>query len=100
MDKEDLWIVEHFSELVTNQEEFGQRCPHIPVDPALSALVGVQPEILSRQTKSSSARQSPGDLIKDRQEIHQALKHHRGHLCIHFTGDLPQDTGVLFACPG
>lgn len=36
---------------------------------------------------------------KARQEIHQALKKHAGHLCIHFTGDLPQDTGVLFACP-
>jgi hypothetical protein len=36
---------------------------------------------------------------KDRQEIHQALKQHSGHLCIHFTGDLPRDTGVLFACP-
>lgn len=37
---------------------------------------------------------------KDRQEIHQALKQYSGYLCIHFTGDLPQDTGVLFACPG
>ncbi len=35
---------------------------------------------------------------KDRQEIHLALKQHAGHLCIHFTGGLPQGTGVLFAC--
>jgi len=36
---------------------------------------------------------------KDRADIHQALKEHSGHLCIHFTGSLPQDTGILFPCP-
>jgi hypothetical protein len=36
---------------------------------------------------------------KDREEIHRALKKHLGNLCIHFTGSLPQDTGVLFSCP-
>lgn len=33
---------------------------------------------------------------KDREEIHRALKKHLGNLCIHFTGGLPRDTGVLF----
>ena len=33
---------------------------------------------------------------KDREEIHRALKKHKGKLCIHFTGHLPEDTGVLF----
>ncbi len=36
---------------------------------------------------------------KDREEIHRALKKHLGNLCIHFTGSLPRDTGVLFSCP-
>ncbi len=35
---------------------------------------------------------------KDRDEIHRALKHHAGHLCIHFTGRVPQDTVVVFPC--
>jgi hypothetical protein len=34
-----------------------------------------------------------------REEIHHALKEHSGNLCIHFTGDLPRDTGVLFPMP-
>lgn len=33
---------------------------------------------------------------KDREEIHRALKKHTGNLCIHFTGSLPPDTGVIF----
>ncbi len=33
---------------------------------------------------------------KDREEIHRALKKHSGNLCIHFTGSLPPDTGVIF----
>jgi hypothetical protein len=33
---------------------------------------------------------------KDREEIHRALKKHAGNLCIHFTGRLPPDTGVIF----
>jgi hypothetical protein len=33
---------------------------------------------------------------KDRDEIHRALKKHKGNLCIHFTGTLPPDTGVIF----
>ena len=33
---------------------------------------------------------------KDREEIHRALKKHKGNLCIHFTGSLPPDTGVIF----
>ena len=33
---------------------------------------------------------------KDRSEIHRALKKHTGNLCIHFTGSLPPDTGVIF----
>ena len=33
---------------------------------------------------------------KDRGEIHRALKKHPGNLCIHFTGTLPPDTGVIF----
>jgi hypothetical protein len=33
---------------------------------------------------------------KDRDEIHRALKKHTGNLCIHFTGKLPPDTGVIF----
>ncbi len=36
---------------------------------------------------------------KDRDEIHRALEKYRGKLCIHFTGSLPRDTGVLFSCP-
>ena len=35
---------------------------------------------------------------KDRDEIHRALKHHAGNLCIHFTGRVPQDTVVVFSC--
>ena len=35
---------------------------------------------------------------KDRDEIHRALKHHAGNLCIHFTGHVPQDTVVVFPC--
>jgi hypothetical protein len=33
---------------------------------------------------------------KDREEIHRAFKKHSGNLCIHFTGSLPPDTGVIF----
>ena len=33
---------------------------------------------------------------KDRDEIHRALKKHAGNLCVHFTGTLPPDTGVIF----
>jgi hypothetical protein len=33
---------------------------------------------------------------KDREEIHRALRKHSGDLCIHFTGSLPPDTGVIF----
>ena len=33
---------------------------------------------------------------KDRGEIHRALKTHTGNLCVHFTGSLPPDTGVIF----
>ncbi len=36
---------------------------------------------------------------KGREDIHRALKGHVGNLCIHFTGSLPRDTGVLFVCP-
>jgi len=35
---------------------------------------------------------------KDREEIHRALKKHRGNLGIHFTGRLPKDTVVIFPC--
>lgn len=35
---------------------------------------------------------------KDRDEIHRALKKHRGNLGIHFTGRVPQDTVVVFPC--
>jgi hypothetical protein len=33
---------------------------------------------------------------KDREEIHRTLKKHTGNLCVHFTGSLPPDTGVIF----
>jgi hypothetical protein len=33
---------------------------------------------------------------KNRDEIHRALRKHTGNLCIHFTGALPPDTGVIF----
>jgi len=33
---------------------------------------------------------------KDRDDIHRALKKHSGNLCIHLTGSLPPDTGVIF----
>ena len=33
---------------------------------------------------------------QDRGEIHCALKKHTGNLCVHFTGSLPPDTGVIF----
>ena len=33
---------------------------------------------------------------KYRDEIHRALKKHKGNLCVHFTGTLPPDTGVIF----
>lgn len=36
---------------------------------------------------------------KDRDEIHQKLNQFKGNLCIHFTGKLPEDTGVLFSVP-
>ena len=36
---------------------------------------------------------------RDRGEIHRVLKKQAGKLCIHFTGSLPRDTGVLFPCP-
>jgi hypothetical protein len=35
---------------------------------------------------------------KDREEIHRALKKHRGNLGIHFTGRVPKDTVVIFPC--
>ncbi len=35
---------------------------------------------------------------KDREEIHHALKKRSGSLCIHFTGSLAPDTGILFSC--
>jgi hypothetical protein len=34
-----------------------------------------------------------------REDIHRTLKEHSGSLCIHFTGGLPRDTGILFPCP-
>jgi hypothetical protein len=34
-----------------------------------------------------------------REDIHRALKEYSGSLCIHFTGSLPRDTGILFPCP-
>ena len=33
---------------------------------------------------------------KNRDDIHRALKDHKGNFCIHYTGQLPKDTGVLF----
>ncbi len=36
---------------------------------------------------------------KRREDIHRALKIRTGDLCIHFTGGLPRDTGVLLICP-
>jgi len=33
---------------------------------------------------------------KNRDDIHRALKEHKGNFCIHYTGQLPKDTGVLF----
>ena len=33
---------------------------------------------------------------KDRGEIHRALIKHKGNLCVHFTGTVPHDTGVIF----
>ena len=33
---------------------------------------------------------------KNRDEIHRALKNSKGSFCIHFTGQLPHDTGILF----
>ena len=33
---------------------------------------------------------------KDRDEIHRALKIHKGNLCVHFTGTGARDTGVIF----
>ena len=33
---------------------------------------------------------------KDRDAIHRALKKHTGNLCIHFTGAVPPDTGIIF----
>ena len=33
---------------------------------------------------------------KDRGEIHRALNKHKGNLCVHFTGTVPRDTGVIF----
>ena len=33
---------------------------------------------------------------KDRGEIHRALKKHTGNLCVHFTGAVAPDTGVIF----
>ena len=33
---------------------------------------------------------------KDREEIHRSLRKQSGNLCIHFTGSLPPDTGVIF----
>lgn len=34
-----------------------------------------------------------------REDIHRALREHSGNLCVHFTGSLPRDTGILFLCP-
>jgi len=36
---------------------------------------------------------------KGREDIHRVLKDRPGRLCVHFTGSLPRDTGVLFPCP-
>ncbi len=36
---------------------------------------------------------------KDRDEIHRALSRFKCNLCIHYTGKLPEDTGVLFSVP-
>jgi hypothetical protein len=36
---------------------------------------------------------------KDRDEIHRALKIHKGNFCVHFTGTVARDTGVTFRCP-
>jgi len=33
---------------------------------------------------------------KDRDAIHRALKKHTGNLCVHFTGTVSPDTGVIF----
>lgn len=33
---------------------------------------------------------------KNRDDIHRALKKHRGNLCVHFTGTVAPDTGVIF----
>ena len=33
---------------------------------------------------------------KDRDVIHRALKKHTGNLCVHFTGTVSPDTGVIF----
>jgi hypothetical protein len=33
---------------------------------------------------------------KNRDEIHRALKNHKGSFGIHFTGQLPKNTGILF----
>ncbi|MSP40286.1 MAG: hypothetical protein EXR70_17495 [Deltaproteobacteria bacterium] len=33
---------------------------------------------------------------KNRDDIHRALKELKGNFCIHYTGQLPRDTGVLF----
>lgn len=33
---------------------------------------------------------------KDRDEIHRALKKYKGNLCVHFTGAVPRDTGIIF----
>jgi len=33
---------------------------------------------------------------KNRDEIHRALKKHRGNLCVHLTGTVAPDTGIIF----
>jgi hypothetical protein len=33
---------------------------------------------------------------KDRDVIHRALKKHTGNLCVHFTGTVSPDIGVIF----
>jgi len=51
---------------------------------------------LDRSTRLRSGRVVASS--KDREEIHRALKKHKGKLCVHFTGSLPLDTEVLFPC--
>ena len=46
-----------------------------------------------------STRTIKGRLVdhsKSREEIHRALPRYKGKKCIHFSGKLPQDVGVVF----